>query len=65
MYDRLEIETTVKGGMPVIVTADADSESLCNVTVRWTSGKPVTDKFEASLSKQDWASIFDELNAAL
>jgi hypothetical protein len=64
MYSsELQVETTVKGGMPVTVTANLGDGVYENITIRWSkSGKPVTAKFEASLTKADWETILDSLD---
>lgn len=56
----------VKGGMPVMVsgtyTRDENGEDLMDIEVRWSNTeKPVTEKFLASLSKQDWERINESL----
>ena len=56
----------VKGGMPVQVSGTVcDDESGCDIQdlrVCWHStGKPVTAKFEKSLTASDWDSICEAL----
>ena len=57
----------VKGGMPVKVSGtvvDDESGSFVeDLRVCWHStGKPVSAKFEASLTESDWDSICEALN---
>lgn len=57
----------VKGGMPVQVsgTVVSDDSGTCieGLQVYWNStGKPVTAKFQASLTESDWEAICDALN---
>lgn len=59
----------VKGGMPVEVEGayewDVDGIAVTDVTIRWANtGKPVTAKFENSLSWQDWDAITDAIAQA-
>ena len=56
----------VKGGMPVQVSGTVvNDESGCcveNLRVFWAStGKPVTAKFEKSLTESDWELICEAL----
>ena len=61
-------ETTafIKGGMPVEVEGtyswDESGADVSDVAVRWANtGKPVTAKFLASLTANDWDTIADAI----
>lgn len=58
----------VKGGMPVEVEGSYEWDDsvgfagVDDVTIRWSNtGKPVTRRFEDSLSAADWEAIADAL----
>lgn len=53
----------VKGGMPVAVSGTDAGDYIEDIRIYWAStGKPVTAKFEASLTSSDWDSILVALS---
>jgi hypothetical protein len=61
-----ETTATVKGGMPVYAKGecrwDEAGADVVDIELFWSNtGKPVTAKFEKSLSAKDWDNIADAL----
>jgi hypothetical protein len=57
----IHTEARVKGGMPILVEASvltADDREIECVDLFWfNTGKPITRKFDASLTADDWSTI--------
>ena len=66
----VSIDTTVKGGLPVIIEAEVfydrlDAEYYIDeMTVFWANGKRVTDTVHDSIPQNDWDRIEDEIMRA-
>lgn len=65
-YEARETTAYVKGGMPLHVEGtynwDESGADVTDITLYWVNtGKPVTPRFEASLSRADWDSIAEAI----